>query len=88
MDSITRKLVGMEITEQHLNDLGRFEYWLDCRALEKLWVEAGGTVQMANHLWDKFAKFNHGILKLWAYLDLENRRRIIKVINKWLDENP
>ncbi len=76
----------MEISE--LTELAFFEYNVNGRAFEGLWLACGGTEHMAKHLWNKFAnekKFH--LLKLWGELDEGNRVIMKRVINEWVSVN-
>ena len=72
------------ITPEQLGLLAYFEVDIDGETWRKLFVENGGTKNMAEHLWEKFHTiYNHSILRLWINLDINNRTIVLKILNTW-----
>jgi hypothetical protein len=69
---------------EDLDNLRKFEYWINGEKFRELFVEAGGSENMARHLWDKFHGYDHSILKLWGAMDSKNKELVLKVIQAWL----
>lgn len=66
--------------------MAKFEYNVNFDEWCYLWKQAGcNSESMIKHMWDNFIHYNHSILALWGYSDLENQRvisEIIKNLNK------
>ena len=67
--------------------LAYFEYNIDGDAFSKLFQEAGGSERMANHIWGKFADYEHSFLRTFGMADSDNREILFKVASKWCKEN-
>lgn len=72
------------MNEKILDSLAQFEFWIDGNDFEDLYCQEGGTVDIAKHLWNKFAGYDHSILRLWSALDEGNKKIVLKVIKEWL----
>lgn len=69
---------------EYLDKLFRFQHDIDGETFRKLFIEVGGSPNMAEHLWMKFhSDYNHKILDLWISLDSANRVLVLAVINRW-----
>ena len=66
-----------------IDKLAIFEYNISGEEFKRLYVKAGGTPHIADHLWGKFEKHDHSILHVFGYADLENKRLLTKVVNEW-----
>jgi hypothetical protein len=72
------------ITRVTMQQLAVFENDINGIVWKELYVRAGGSEHMAGHLWSKFVQYDHSILKLWSYLDNDNSKLIVSVINKFI----
>ena len=67
--------------------LAYFEYNVEGPTFEKLFLEAGGTKHMANHMWGKFNDYDHSFLRLFGMADSDNRKKLLDVASKWCEKN-
>jgi hypothetical protein len=68
------------VTQRDLDGLSFYEYNIDGEAFKENFVKAGGTPDMANHLWNKFVSHNHSILPVFGYADLKNKKLLTKTV--------
>jgi hypothetical protein len=78
------KTKSPQMSKDMIDKLAFFEYNIDGEEFKRLYVKAGGTPHMADHLWGKFDSHNHSILHVFGYADLENKRLLTKVVNEWM----
>jgi hypothetical protein len=69
-----------KVTKNDIDALAFYEYNIDGETFMENFVKAGGTEDMAKHLWNKFVSHNHSILATFGYADLENKRLLTKTI--------
>lgn len=66
-----------------ISELAIFEVNIDGFSFKHYFKVAGGTEDLADHLWNKFVQHRHSLLSLWFNLDRENQVRVVEVINLW-----
>ena len=67
--------------------LAFFEHNVNGETFKNLFQEAGSSKNMAGHIWDKFADYNHSFLRTFGMADSANRKILVKVAIKWCKEN-
>ena len=74
------------ITKKEVETLERFEVDINGENFVRLFMKAGGEKWMGEHLWRKFAQYDHSALRLWSSLDLANRPIFIRMVNEFAKE--
>jgi len=82
-DSVAKELVSMK---EVMTRLSEFQNSIDGRNFQRLYVENGGTVRIAKHLWEKFVQYNYNIIRLFQVCDLANQRILPKMVEQWIAE--
>ena len=70
------------VTIDTLNRLGEFSANMNFWTFEKLWVDCGGTKNMADHLWNKWNNNRRDLIYLWLAMDSGNQLTFIKLLSK------
>lgn len=74
----------MPVTVAMLDRITRVTYNIDYPDFERLFVKAGGTKNMARHLWMKWKEDHRdNFLSAYGNFDKDNRKKIVKIINKF-----
>jgi len=77
------KGTGLKLKNVTLNDmdaLAYYEYNIDGETFRENFVKAGGTPDMANHMWNKFHGKDHSILATFGHADLKNKKLLTKTV--------
>jgi len=70
------------VTKNTMDDLLRFNVWINGETFRGYFVEKNNSPQLAQHLWLKFSQdYNFDLLKFYAHLDNKNRKILISMIN-------
>ena len=70
-------------TARHLEKLLRFRSYVGEPEFVSLFTVAGGSQDLAHHLWRKLDDYNFDIVKWYSDLDAENRVRFAQMLNQW-----
>jgi len=70
-------------TAGHIEKLLKFRSYADKPEFVRLFTAAGGSQDLANHLWRKYYDYDYDIVKWYSELDPENRTRFAEMLNHW-----